>query len=105
MLTAAAPMPAATAFGYGNPLFDNSECNITTAGSFATAATTKCVANNRRLIDGTVGFWYYLYKGPFGRVATGAEYEYIRREAFNGIGGAPSTANHIILTSLRYYPF
>ncbi len=98
-------MPIATAFGYGNPAFDNSECNITTAGSFATGATTKCVANNRRLIDGTIGFWYNLYRGPLGRLATGAEYEYIRREAFNGIGGAPSTANHVVLTSLRYYPF
>jgi hypothetical protein len=98
-----------TAFGYGNPLFDNSGCNITTAASFAAPAPAtipaSCIANNRRLTDGTVGFWYNLYKGSFGRVATGAEYEYIRREAFNGIGGAPSTANHIILTSLRYYPF
>jgi hypothetical protein len=98
-----------TAFGYGNPLFDNSGCNITTATSFAAPAPAtipaNCIANNRRLTDGTVGFWYNLYKGSFGRVATGAEYEYIRREAFNGIGGAPSTANHIILTSLRYYPF
>lgn len=98
-----------TAFGYGNPLFDNSGCNITSAASFAAPAPAtipaNCIANNRRLTDGTVGFWYNLYKGSFGRVATGAEYEYIRREAFNGIGGAPSTANHIILTSLRYYPF
>jgi hypothetical protein len=101
--------PGSTPFGYGNPAFDNSGCNITTGASFAAPApaTTpaNCIANNRRLLDGTVGFWYNLYKGPLGRVATGAEYEYIRREAFNGIGGAPSTANHIILTSLRYYPF
>ena len=98
-----------TAFGYGNPAFDNSGCNITTNTSFGSPAPattpTTCIANNRRLTDGTIGFWYNLYKGPLGRLATGAEYEYIRREAFNGIGGAPSTANHIILTSLRYYPF
>src|SRR5260370_11395402 len=96
-----------TAFGYGNPAFINAGCLITNAVSFGGGAAPLggCVANNRRLTDGTVGFWYNLYKGSLGRLATGAEYEYIRREAFNGIGGAPSTANHIILTSLRYYPF
>ena len=53
----------------------------------------------------TVGFWQDLYKGYFGRVALGAQYEYIRREAFEGIGGAPSTDNNVFYTSLRYYPF
>jgi hypothetical protein len=38
-------------------------------------------------------------------VAVGAQYEYIKRESFVGIGGAPSTDDNIVLTSLRYYPF
>ena len=91
--------------GYGNPAFDNSGCTVTTASSFNTTTTTTCVANNRRLSEVTVGFWQDLYKGYFGRVALGAQYEYIRREAFEGIGGAPSTDNNVFYTSLRYYPF
>jgi hypothetical protein len=92
-------------FGYGNPTFDNSGCTITTASSFSTGTTPTCVANNRRLSEVTVGFWQDLYKGHLGRIALGAQYEYIRREAFEGVGGAPSTDNNVFYTSLRYYPF
>jgi hypothetical protein len=56
------------------------------------------------LSDVTVGFWQNVYKGNYGRVAVGAQYAYIKREVFEGIGGAPSTDDNIILTSIRYYP-
>ena len=92
-------------FGFGNPAFDNSGCTTTTASSFSTGATPTCVANNRRLTDVTAGFWQDLYKGHLGRVALGAQYEYLKREAFDGIGGAPSTDDHVVYTSVRYYPF
>jgi hypothetical protein len=91
--------------GYGNPAFDNSGCTVTTASSFSSGTIPTCVANNRRLAEVTVGFWQDLYKGYFGRVAAGAQYEYIRREAFEGVGGAPATDNNVFYTSLRYYPF
>jgi hypothetical protein len=45
------------------------------------------------------------YKGQYGRVAAGAQYEYIKRKSFDGLGGAPSTYDHVAFTSLRYYPF
>ena len=63
------------------------------------------MANTRRLIDITGGFWQNLYKGDYGRVAVGAQYAYVRKEAFEGIGGAPKTDNNIVMTSLRYYPW
>jgi hypothetical protein len=37
-------------------------------------------------------------------VAVGAQYEYIKRESFQGIGGTVSTDDNIVLTSIRYYP-
>jgi type II secretory pathway pseudopilin PulG len=95
----------ATPFGYGNPAFNNTGCTIITAATFGGATPATCIANNRRLTDFTVGFWQNVYKGPVGRVAVGGEYEYIRREAFNGAGGAPSTDDNVFLTSVRYYPF
>jgi hypothetical protein len=52
-----------------------------------------------------VGFWQDLYKGNFGRVAGGFEWEYIRRESFAGVGGTVSTSDNVVMTSLRYYPF
>jgi hypothetical protein len=95
----------ATLFGYGNPGFSNVGCTITTPASFAGATPANCIANNRRLSEITVGFWQNLYKGDYGRLAVGAQYEYIKRDSFDGIGGAPYTSDNIVLTSLRYYPF
>ena len=96
-----------TPFGYGNPNFNNTGCLLVSATSFAggPAPLGGCVANTRRLIDITGGFWQNLYKGDYGRVAVGAQYAYVRKEAFDGIGGAPKTDNNIIMTSLRYYPW
>jgi hypothetical protein len=92
-------------YGYGNPGFSNAGCLVTTPASFAGATPANCIANNRRLQDLTVGFWQNLYQGQYGRVAVGAQYEYIKRTPFNGIGDAPSTYDHVAFSSLRYYPF
>ncbi len=35
----------------------------------------------------------------------GAQYSYTRREAFRGVGGAPSTDENVVMVSLRYLPF
>jgi hypothetical protein len=94
-----------TLFGLGNPGFSNATCLVTTPFSFAGNTPADCIANNKRLADITVGFWQNVYKGDYGRVAFGAQYEYIKRYAFTGIGGAPSTDDNIIYTSVRYYPF
>jgi hypothetical protein len=91
--------------GYGNPSFDNAGCLTPSSSSFSTGTTTACVANNRRLSEVTVGFWKDLYKGPAGRLALGAQYEYLKREAFEGVGGAPHTEDSVVYTSIRYYPF
>jgi hypothetical protein len=76
---------------------------IPTAASFAMARRATCVANNKRLTDAKIGFWQDLYKGPYGRFVLGMELEYLKRESFDGIGGAVSTDNTIGFTSLRYY--
>jgi hypothetical protein len=91
-------------FGYGNPGFSNAGCVFATPSSFAGATPATCIANNRRLGDITAGFWQNVYKGDYGRVAVGAQYEYIKRESFQGIGGTVSTDDNIVLTSIRYYP-
>ena len=65
--------------GFGVPTAINTGCNITTAASF-TGGTSNCAAINQQLEDVTVGFWQDFYKGNYGRVAGGFEWEYIRRE-------------------------
>ena len=70
-----------------------------------------------RLYQILVGFNDKLYKGSFGEVRVGVNYQYTVRQLFggtanlNGIAtpGAPFTSaraeEQAILTSLRYYPF
>jgi hypothetical protein len=94
-----------TLFGLGNPGFSNATCLVTTPFSFAGNTPADCIANNKKLTEVTVGFWQNVYKGDYGRVAFGAQYEYIKRYSFDGIGGAPSTDNNVVMTSVRYYPF
>jgi hypothetical protein len=106
--------------GFGVPSAINTGCNITTAASF-TGGTSNCAAINKELEEVTVGFWQDFYKGNYGRLAGGFEWEFVRRQSFPGVGGtlatavAPganhgssasvSTSDNIFMTSLRYYPF
>ena len=90
-------LPRRPLFGLGNPGFGNATCLIATLAD--------CIANNQRLSELTIGFWQNVYKGDYSRVTFGAQYEYIKRKAFNGIGGAPSTDDNVVMTSVRYYPF
>ncbi|HWN53162.1 MAG TPA: hypothetical protein VNO18_25650 [Xanthobacteraceae bacterium] len=91
-------------FGFGVPTANNLGCTITTAASF-TGGASNCAGINKELQTVTVGFWHNLYKGDYGRVAVGGQYEFIKRKTFDGVGGAPSTDDNIFLTSFRYYPF
>jgi hypothetical protein len=90
-------------FGYGNPTFDNSGCLTLTLESFTTSTSMTCIADNRQIVDAKIGFWQNLYKGRMGRFVFGVELEYIKRYAFSGIGGAPSTDDTVAFSSLRYY--
>jgi hypothetical protein len=94
-----------TLFGLGNPGFSNATCLVTTPASFGGATPADCIANNQRLSEITAGFWQNVYKGDLGRVTVGAQYEYIKRKAFVGIGGDVAADNNVVMTSLRYYPF
>jgi len=98
---------AAGTTGFGNPSVVNTGCGIVTGASF-TGGASNCAAVNKEVDMFTVGFWQNLYKGNYGRVAAGAQYEFIKRKSFDtfpGNGGAVSTDDNIFLTSLRYYPF
>jgi hypothetical protein len=95
----------ATVFGYGDPHFSNTGCSIITPASFGGATPATCIANNKRLEGITAGFWQNVYKGSYGRLAVGAQYEYIRRDSFDGVGGPAHTDDNIVLTSVRYYPW
>ena len=87
-----------TNYGYGNPNSSNAGCQ--TEGSSAS-----CTANTRDLMEGTVGFWWKFYQGDFGSVRWGAQYEYVARNVWGGVGGGGTADNSIFMTSFRFYPF
>jgi hypothetical protein len=106
--------------GYGNPLAVNNGCLLENQGSGPAGfndpiAGTTCTANVHRVEEFTVGFWQNLYKGAWGRVTYGAQYEFVKLNAFAGAAGPITAAstpnlglnpdNNVIMASLRYYPF
>ena len=65
-------------YGIGNPAAtNNSGCNVTDSLDFATPLT--CNGNTKSVREITVGFWDTVYKGNFGQLRVGGEYEYIQR--------------------------
>jgi outer membrane murein-binding lipoprotein Lpp len=108
--------------GYGNPLAVNTGCLLENqasgpAGFNDPIAGTSCSAasNIQRVQEITVGFWYSLYQGDFGRLRYGMQYEFFQLTAFPGAGGpiTPTSTpnqginpfNQAVFFSFRYYPF
>ena len=88
-----------TSFGYGNPLYNNSGCEV----ELSPAST--CVANTSGIVQGTVGAYYKFLKGSYGTMQVGAQYAYTHRSIFQGVGRTPQTDENTVLLSFRYYPF
>jgi hypothetical protein len=107
--------PAAVAVGYGNPNFNNSGCYTETPPSTAVTAgfnpgsLSKCTADTRAAIEGTVGFWYRFYNGPRGKFQFGTQYSYVTRQTWSGtgftkgVGVDPEGLDGMVFTSFRYY--
>jgi len=86
------------AYGYGSQLFVNSGCDIE-------LSPLVCTGNTSGLTEGTVGAWWRFLQGNFGMMALGAQYAYVRRNVFPGVGGEPTANENIMMISFRYYPF
>lgn len=82
--------------GYGSGALNNTGCNVLNG---------TCQAETRDLKQVILGTWQDVYRGNFGRFVVGLQGTYEQRDAFSGVGGAPSTNEAIVMTSIRYYPF
>lgn len=88
--------------GYGNP-------NVSLAGCELELGS--CSAVTSSIVEGTVGGWWRPIKSPYGTVQLGLQYEYVKRNAFAGLGAtkgstlSQSTDDSMFLFSVRYYPF
>ena len=88
--------------GYGNPAANLAGCEVE-LGS--------CSAVTSNVVEGTLGAWWRVIKSQYGTMQVGAQYEYVNRNTFSGVGAtrgstvSPSADENIVLFSLRYYPF
>ncbi len=97
--------------GYGSPLTSMSGCNtvVLPGNSTTPSGPGSCGNQNKDLQEGTIGYWYYIYNGPKGRLRQGIQYSHFRRDLWSGVGGATNPGNGAmgtddeIFTSFRYY--
>lgn len=87
------------AYGYGNPLYNNTSCET------ELGAAADCVANTKAITQGTIGAWWRFVHGPYGTMQVGPQYSYTKRSIFSGVGPTPKTDENMIFLSFRYYPF
>ncbi len=95
--------PSGGTVGYGN-----SGLNISACAAAATS-TGSCPANVNTVDQLTGGFWWKFYQGSMGKAQFGVQYSYTTVSTYAGASGssqiAPSTNDHMVFTSFRYYPF
>ena len=88
--------PTGGAAGYGSPLVSYASCTNE-------VALLSCSGANRNIYEATVGYWYRLYRGEFGRIEQGNQVVYIHRDLWSGVGRTPQGSEIVAYTSLRFY--
>ncbi|MCU1324089.1 MAG: hypothetical protein JWM43_3738 [Acidobacteriaceae bacterium] len=107
--------------GYAPQTSSNAGCNTETlptstgnglAGGapYNPGTPANCLGATRVVIEGTAGFTYRIHSSPkFGRLQYSAQYSYLTRGAWAGVGAtagsvaAPKATNNMVFTGLRYY--
>jgi hypothetical protein len=88
--------PTGTAAGYGSPLVSYADCTNE-------VALNTCSGANRNIYGVTMGYWYRLFHGEYGRIEQGNQVVYMHRNLWSGIGRTPQGGDIVAFTSLRFY--
>jgi hypothetical protein len=98
--------------GYGSPFANNSGCTTEVAApnQNTPGSVGKCAGDTKNILEGTLGFWYRFYQGPFGRLQFGIQYSYLTKLGWSGnnnvptaVGISPKAVDNMVFTSFRYY--
>jgi hypothetical protein len=92
-----------TLVGYGRPGSLSSPCVEPPPGAGGFAPGSSCKGDTRLLQEGTIGFWYRIYNGPYGRLQLGPQYSYVLRSTWGFHGIEPKATENMFFTSFRYY--
>ncbi|RBM07056.1 hypothetical protein [Novacetimonas cocois] len=87
-----------SAYGYGNPMSDNTGC-------WSETSSAACTASIKSVEEFTIGAWYRFIKGKYGTVQAGTQLAYSRVHTWGAIGGSPTTSLSEIFFDFRYLPF
>jgi hypothetical protein len=84
--------------GFGNGVTNNTGCYVQDPAA-------ACGPNRKSATQVTLGGWWPLLRGDWGKVLAGAEYSYTWINTFKGgTGGAPRTNEQVFILGLRYVP-
>lgn len=103
--------------GYGAPTNIVSGCYVEVlpaaspnGGGNVPGSASNCNADTRNIQEGTLGYWFRLYRGAHGTLQQGIQYSYAERRAWQGIGNpaagltnSPKAIDNMWFTSFRYY--
>lgn len=98
--------------GYGSPFANNAGCNteVVAPNQNTPGTVGKCAGDTKNILEGTLGFWYRFYQGPFGRLQFGIQYSYVTKLGWSGnnnvpkaVGISPKATDNMVFTSFRYY--
>ena len=88
--------PSGGPAGYGSPLVSYTSCTNE-------VALNTCRGDNRNIYEGTIGYWYSLYGGDFGRISYGNQILYVHRDLWSGVGTTPQGSDVVVYSTLRFY--
>jgi hypothetical protein len=79
-------------------------------GGNVPGSAANCNADTRNIQEGTLGYWFRLYRGTHGTLQQGIQYSYTERHSWQGIGdpaaglpNSPKAIENMWFTSFRYY--
>ena len=65
--------------------------------------SSTCTGNNRNLWNGKLIGYYDLYKGQYGTLRYGTEFDYVERGTWSGVGGLAPKGNEFTgFSTMRY---
>ena len=85
--------------GYGSPAFVDTSCTSESPSSSSCMSSSQ----NRNLWTVAPSVWYRIFKSKQGMLQYGMTYTFVNRATWAGTGGSPEAAEHIFMTSFRYY--
>jgi hypothetical protein len=93
--------------GCGTEPLPGTTATTTPTGSmtgYSPATPGSCSVNTKDSQEVTVGWWFDIYRGEFGRLRQGFQYSWAERNTWSGVNGlSPKGIDNMFFTSFRYY--